>query len=1245
MGEMSCYCNSNSRKEAHHLNSKRLQSLLMIASMVLVAAPARADQFFDNMESGTNGWIANGLWHIVGAAPCGNSVSPTHSWYYGTDATCTYNTGGANSGDLVSPSFAIPANATLMFQSWEQTESADSYFDRRVVYISTNNGGAWIQIFQSLDNAAAWHQVSLDFSAYAGQTAQLRFHFDTVDSIANDYRGWYVDDVLVATIPPAAPSGLMATAVTGNQVDLSWMDNSFNEDGFEIERAPDDGDIPGTWAQIAVVSSNVTTYSDTAVVTNTPFWYRVRAYNAIGDSSYSDVLRVPAIPVTVLLYDTWSSGIRTNQNLPISSAWWASTNINLTAAPGTMTLTVGGSSVQAMTYFTPDSNSPPVELNIEDTLTATFKFMFDGVPPNGSSSQGFRIGLFNFADSTLSPQRVSADGFGSNSQGNGVQGYALFGKMYGTFSDTTPIDIKKRTNLSSSALLGTTGDWTTLIKDSLNTFAFPGFANLTPYSLQFVLRRTGLNSLMVSVTWSNMSTGATLSDSVTDNSASNFRFDGLAFRPQNNSQAPSTNQFTEVKVELASAPFAPTIIVQPQNQSLSLGQDATFTVAATGTLPLRYQWYYNSTTPLADRTNSTLALTNIQLADAGGYSVLVSNPYSWVTSAVATLAVTNAAPVILAQPQDQTVNPGQSTTFSVVANGTAPLSFQWYHNTNTLLSGATAATLTLTNVQSGGAGSYSVVVSNALGSATSSNAMLTVSLIPLPPSGLTASAVASNEVDLSWTDNSSDEDGTKIERALDAGGSPGTWSQIATVGADVTSYVDLTVTTNTMYWYRVRAYNVQGDSPYSNIASALVSRATGGFHTVNGDTTGGTGGPTVTATTAADFINFVAQPGRYIVQVQGTLNVGNVSVNSDKTVLGLGTNATLVGDLYLFGVSNIVVRNLFITNPTQPGEGDGITIKNSSHHIWIDHCTFYDCQDGELDITLASDYVTVSWCKFFYTFNSGHDFVNLIGADDSNTDDLGKLHVTFHHNWWSTLCIERMPRVRFGRVHSYNNYFNAPGNNYCVRAALESQILIEGDYFDNVKAPWEKFVTTGTTGKVWAVSNEFVNVTSQTDPGADPVFTPPYSYTLDDAAGIPDIVTNNAGAGMLESIGTSFSDWQLQYFGCTDCPQAAANADPDGDGQSNTNEFLMGTDPTNSASAFRITLIVRTNNDVRVTWMTGIGKTNALERTVGVAGSFATNNFIAIFTVTNTVDSTTNYFDVGGATNAPSRFYRVRLVP
>ena len=541
-----------------------------------------------------------------------------------------------------------------------------------------------------------------------------------VEAIATSYHS------LALAISPGPPSALSTTVVAPNEVDLSWNEYSSGVEGFEIERAPDAGGIPGVWAQIATLDASATSYSDTTVAANTPYWYRVRVQNSCSDSPYA-VARV----ILDILDDIWLSGTRTVQNLPTSSAWFTSSSTSLNAAPGAMTFTVGSTSILILTYFTPNSNSPPVTLNVGDTLTAAISFIFNGLPTLASSSQGFRIGLFDFANGSNAPKRAIGDGISSGSQGLNVAGYALFQKMYTTFSDATPMDIRKRTSLSDASLLGTSGDFTSLAKGG-DINAFPGFANLTPYTLQFVLERTSLTSMNITMTWSNQVTGAILTVSATDPTASNFSFDGIAFRPQNSSQAAVSNVFTEVKIGVTSAPLAPTVVTQPQNVNISSGGSATFTVGPNGTLPLSYQWYYNTNTPVANATNATLTLTNVQDANAGGYTVIITNSYGSVTSVVATLTV-NTPPSISTQPIGLTVIPGQNATFTVVADGSQPLYYQWYHNTNTPLTGVTSSTLTLTNVQPGDAGSYSVVVSNTTATITSSYAILIVNTNPVAP--------------------------------------------------------------------------------------------------------------------------------------------------------------------------------------------------------------------------------------------------------------------------------------------------------------------------------------------------------------------------------------------------------------------------------------------------------------------------------------------------------------------------------
>jgi hypothetical protein len=171
----------------------------------------------------------------------------------------------------------------------------------------------------------------------------------------------------------------------------------------------------------------------------------------------------------------------------------------------------------------------------------------------------------------------------------------------------------------------------------------------------------------------------------------------------------------------------PAITAQPTNLALVLGQNAAFAVVALGTPALAYQWNSNGTN-LAGATNASLTLTDIQTADATGYSVVVTNNYGSATSAVATLTV-YLPTTITTQPQNQGVVQGQNVSFSVATSGTGPFTYQWYLGTSAL-GGPQSATNRINHVGTGSAGSYSVVVTGAGGSVTSAPAVLTVYVPP-----------------------------------------------------------------------------------------------------------------------------------------------------------------------------------------------------------------------------------------------------------------------------------------------------------------------------------------------------------------------------------------------------------------------------------------------------------------------------------------------------------------------------------
>ena len=124
---------------------------------------------------------------------------------------------------------------------------------------------------------------------------------------------------------------------------------------------------------------------------------------------------------------------------------------------------------------------------------------------------------------------------------------------------------------------------------------------------------------------------------------------------------------------------------------------------------------------------------------------------------------------------------------------------------------------------------------------------------------------------------------------------------------------------------------------------------------------------------------------------------------------------------------------------------------------------------------------------------------------------------------------------------------------------------------------------------------------------------------------------------------TPFGVWQMQYFGCTTCPNAAPDADPLGKGMSNWDQFLVGLNPTNAASVFRVTQLVRKGSDFVITWKTAGRGTNVLQACTGLSNGFSDISGPIFISVSG--DTTTNYSDLGAATNGSARFYRVRLGP
>lgn len=327
-------------------------------------------------------------------------------------------------------------------------------------------------------------------------------------------------------------------------------------------------------------------------------------------------------------------------------------------------------------------------------------------------------------------------------------------------------------------------------------------------------------------------------------------------------------------------------------------------------------------------------------------------------------------------------------------------------------------------------------------------------------------------------------------------------------------------------------------------ASAATGNATG-YATQNGGTTGGAGGQTVRATTGtqihAALCSRAASNTPITIEVEGTINHGNttkVSGDSCNTAAGVIelkqiSNVTLVGvgsgavfdqlGIHIRESSNIIIQNVTVRNvkksgsPTSNG-GDAIGMESDVRNVWVDHATLLasggesEGYDGLFDMKDNTQYVTLSYSILR---NSGRG--GLIGSSES---DLSNGYVTFHHNRYENID-SRAPLLRGGTAHAYNNHYVSL-NESGINSRAGAKAKVDNNYFEDSKDVLGTFYTDQRG--YWQVSgNVFDNVTWSSpgtenypagpNPQSNTTVSIPYSYTLDAAACVPDVVSRTAGAG------------------------------------------------------------------------------------------------------------------------------------
>ncbi|GAA1392760.1 RICIN domain-containing protein [Catellatospora coxensis] len=283
-----------------------------------------------------------------------------------------------------------------------------------------------------------------------------------------------------------------------------------------------------------------------------------------------------------------------------------------------------------------------------------------------------------------------------------------------------------------------------------------------------------------------------------------------------------------------------------------------------------------------------------------------------------------------------------------------------------------------------------------------------------------------------------------------------------------------------------------------------------GFASTGGGTTGGAAGATVTVSTFADLQRYVTASEPYVIRVSGAITVTpkgtELRVASNKTIVGVGTSGHIVGGGFFLGtgVRNVIIRNLTIRDTQMADDDpddkvydyDGIQM-DTADHVWIDHNTITRMNDGLIDSRKDTSYLTISWNVL-----SSNNKAFGIGWTENVT-----ARMTIHHNWIKDTNQRNPSTDNVAYAHLYNNYLQnvASYGNYARGA---TKMVLENSYFENVKDPFYP----DSTAQLRQSGSIMVNCTGKQQTLGS-AFTPSsfYSYTLDAAADVPNLLRTYAG--------------------------------------------------------------------------------------------------------------------------------------
>jgi RHS repeat-associated protein len=666
---------------------------------------------------------------------------------------------------------------------------------------------------------------------------------------SSDFSNTVSARTLEGDISPLSPNNLTATAVSETQVDLSWQDNANNETDYTVERAIN----TGAFSQLAVLPKNFTSYTDSSVSAGTTYKYRISARNPVGiaPSNTATVVTpgstaVPAVPTNLTVTSigitqinlSWTDNSTDELNFVVERSM-ENGPFTVLATLNQNVRTYSDTGLEAYTFCSYRVKAVNSVGSSDFSNTVSARTAEGDVSPSNPG---------NLTATALSETRVDLS-WQDNS--NNETDYTVERAINtGTFSQLAVLPKNSTSYTDSTVSAGTTYKYRISARNPVGIAPSNTATVVTPGSTAVPAAPTNLTATAMDMTRINLSWTDNSTDElnfVVERSMENGPFTVLATLGLNVKSYSDTGleayTFCSYRVRalnsVGSSNFSNTASARTAEGDVTPLSPNNLTATVVSSTRVDMTWQDNAgneTDYIVERTIGTAAFTTIAVIakNSTAYSDTTASPattYKYRVSARNPAGIVPSNTVTVTTPAS-TAPPDAPSNLTATAVSSTRVDLAWTDNSgdenNFIVERATGtgsfttiATLspnvtTYSNTATVASTSYTyrIRATNSIGNSYSNTAtVITPGPAPSAPTSLTATAANSSQINLSWTDNSTNETEFVVERTEN-----GSFVEVATLGANVTTYSDTAVTSTLSNTYRVKAKNLSGSSTYSNSA-------------------------------------------------------------------------------------------------------------------------------------------------------------------------------------------------------------------------------------------------------------------------------------------------------------------------------------------------------------------------------------------------------------------------------------------